>query len=264
MPSLSDVKRWLSSIAASLCLLGACIAAAPYAPVAPLVAYVFGFACVVGSALLAAATAPAFEPRELVAPVSCAVITLVAVRLGEPGQSVSALAVAAALLVLGSALGSAVGSGIEHPGHLFFVAIVSALADTFSVAHPEGPSAAIASSPVALSLFAVSWPMLGTRGIEPMLGGGDVVFAALYVAAGRKHGLPAQRTLLALVLAFVATMLAVVVTELPVPALPFLGISMLVAHPAARRPPEKDRARGLAVVCGLALLLAGVMVRRFF
>jgi hypothetical protein len=50
--------------------------------------------------------------------------------------------------------------------------------------------------------------------------------------------------------------------ELPVPVLPFLGLSMLIAHPAARLPPARDRARGLAVTCALCTLFAGLLAWR--
>jgi putative NIF3 family GTP cyclohydrolase 1 type 2 len=54
-------------------------------------------------------------------------------------------------------------------------------------------------------------------------------------------------------------MVAVVALEAAVPALPFLGLAMVIAHRQARRPPERDRIRGYAmaaaVVAGVAVLL---------
>jgi hypothetical protein len=174
----------------------------------------------------------------------------------------TAVAVTASLLVLGTLAGAFVGAAIEHPGHLVFVAIVSAAADVFSVFHPSGPSSAIAQSESALSLLALPWPMLGTTSIEPLLGVGDVVFTALYIAGARRHALPAGRTVLALTLAFGVTMVSVIILGVAVPALPFLGLAMVAAHRDARRPPERDRIRGYAIAVAVVALVAALLLLR--
>jgi hypothetical protein len=147
---------------------------------------------------------------------------------------------------------------VEHVGYLVFVAVVSSAVDFVSVLHPSGVSAAISRSPVALSLVALPWPMLGTQAIEPFLGVGDVVFAALYARACCNHGLDPRRTLLALAAAFAATLLLVLALEQVLPALPVLGAAIVAAHPEARRPPVADRRRGtigaLLIVAACALL----------
>lgn len=254
--------RFLFALSGALLGLAASAAAAPHLPLPVLWGYALSFSCVAASTIaVALCTSPPPGRRAalwLVPGFGVLAIAWASDAMGLP----AALAVAAALLALGSVVGTLVGRAIEHPGHLLFVALVSSLADTFSVAHPAGPSAAIAAAPEALALLAISWPMFGTASIEPLLGVGDVVFTALYVAASRAHALPAPHTVLALALAFVATLLTVLATALPVPALPFLGLAMLVAHPVARVPPAKDRARGFAVVAVLALLLLVLFVRR--
>jgi hypothetical protein len=126
-----------------------------------------------------------------------------------------------------------------------FVAIVSSAADVFSVFHSAGPTQAIVESEAVLGVMALPWPMLGTPYIEPFLGAGDAVFTALYVAAARRHALPLARTLGALALAYLATMGAVLWLVTTVPALPFLGLAMVLAHPRARRPAKADLARGV-------------------
>ena len=236
-------------------------------PVPPLAAFVVGFGCVVGSALGVAAATPRPTPRSMLwllpafaVPVG---LRIYEVAYGPVSASLSAVLVAGSLLAFGSLVGGMVGSRIEHPGHLLFVAVVSSLADTFSVAAPDGPSAAIASSEVALSLLAVSFPMLGTDQIAPLLGVGDLVFTSLYVSAARAHGLPMQRTWLALGAAFVVTMLVVIELELPIPALPFMGMAMLIAQPAARVPPARDRVRGFAALGAISALFIALLLRRF-
>lgn len=60
-----------------------------------------------------------------------------------------------------------------------------------------------------------------------------------------------SRTALALGLA--AAMLAVLLLELALPALPFLGLAMITAHPEARLPPPHERRQA---ALGITLVLA--------
>jgi hypothetical protein len=187
---------------------------------------------------------------------------LIALAFRPAADLTGALIVTAALLAGGTMIGSAVGRAIEHPGQLVFVAVVSAAADAGSVFHPSGPSAVMAQSQAALSLVALPWPMLGTLAIEPLLGAGDVVFTALYLSSARQHGLSWRRTMGALLLAYAATATVVVVLEAALPALPFLGLAVVLAHPEARRPRATDLRRGVllsvaAVVVVMVLLALG-------
>ncbi|HEX4353267.1 MAG TPA: hypothetical protein VHZ95_10140 [Polyangiales bacterium] len=233
---------------------------AAYSDVSPRVGYSIGFGLVVAAVLLVAAFAP--RDRRVNAVFALGGVTLLAVahRLGI-GAAAAALLLAS-LLITGSALGAWVGAGIEQPGHLVFVAVLSSLADLFSVAHPDGPSAMIAQRPETLALLALPWPMLGTREIAPFLGVGDVVFTSLYFAAARKHGLPLRRMTFAFAIAFAATALVVMLIERPVPVLPFLGVALLIAQPATRKPPMRDLRRGVLLITAFAAAIAVWVLRR--
>jgi hypothetical protein len=230
--------------------------------VSPLVAYALGFSCVVAATLAAGLFAPV--TARVVIPIVLGVVCMLglvyALASREPGWPM-ALAVSIALLAAGSALGALVGARIEHAGHLLFVALASALADVFSVTSPEGPSAAISKSDAALRIAAVSWPMIGTGSVEAFLGVGDIVFTGLYIATARRHELSMRRTVLALGAGYCATMLTVLVLQVAVPALPFLGGAMLIAHPEARRPPLADRRRGFVALSVMAALFLVLLLR---
>lgn len=258
---VSSWIRWFATIGASAALLTAMTAVAPFAPVDPLVAYALGFAFVAGSAIAVGHACPRVHRRTLwllVFPIGALAL------LGEHRTTGAALAagVAAALLCGGSLLGTIVGREVEHAGYLVFVAVVSSAMDLVSVFHPTGPSAMLATSPRAISLLAVPWPMLGTSEIEPFLGVGDVVFTALYLAACRRHGLSESRTVVALVMGFVATALTVIVLARPVPALPLLGAAVVGIHAEARHPPATDRMRGIVVAASVVLICLGLLVFR--
>jgi hypothetical protein len=215
-------------------LLGASVVA-PHVPMPPVIAFVLGFSAIVAGVLSTSVGCPRPPKVALLGVLVCAGVLAVLSEVGVALPPWLAAAVVTALLLAGATLlGASVGAGVEQAGHLWVVAVVSSLADAASVLSPSGPSAMIAESEVALSVLALPWPMLGTDAIEPMLGAGDVVFAALYFAAARKHGLPPWRTWVALASGFALALACVVGLEQAVPALPFLGLAIVVAHPQAR------------------------------
>jgi hypothetical protein len=246
--------------AAAGLVLGAWVLA-PLVPVDPLVAFVVGFGAVTGTTLAAARVAPVLTRTGLAVVVLTAVAMLVTLYVVQAPEPLGAVLVTAVLLMAGGAVGGAVGGRIEHPGHLLAVVVVSLLVDTFSVYHPAGPTAAVVSQPRALAVLALSWPMLGSTGTAPVLGVGDVIFASLYVAVSRRHGLGARRTIVALAAGLAATMLAVILSGLPIPALVGMGLAVLVAHPEARRLPAKDRRRGRVMLAILVALWLASWVR---
>jgi hypothetical protein len=230
----------------------------------PYLAYVASFLAVTGMTLSAAAVAPVTGWRSLAVILAATVAALGAVLWYAEGLplAVSAVVVTFALLLAGAALGGAVGGRIEHPGHLLAVAAVSVLVDSFSVFHPSGPAAAVVARPAVIAVVALPWPVLGSRDLAPVLGVGDVVFAALYLAASRRFGLGVGRTAIAVGLGLIATMVGVMATRLPLPALVGMGIAVVAAHPRARRLPPKDRKQALVVFGVLALLWVLLWLRR--
>lgn len=251
---------WLSAVALAEAALVGAHAVSPEVGISALPAYALGFAAVAVTALGTSLACPLW-PKPALAWVAVPACAIGLVGQFGAGELATALIVTAAILFGATLVGSVVGAAIEHAGHLLFVAIVSAAADIVSVVHPSGPSAAIAQSKAALSLLALPWPMLGTPKLEAFLGAGDVVFTALYVASSRRLGLSLVRTGLALTLGYAVTMVAVIAFEAPVPALPLLGLAMVLAHPEARRPPKRDRVRGFAIAV-LAVGFAALLLLR--
>jgi hypothetical protein len=267
MPGQAGRAAWLASLAGAALAFTAFRFAAVHGPNSPWVAHVMGFGWVVAVTLMVSRHAPVPRTRPFALAEPLVVIAIAAATLGlllkfEVRAWTGSLSVLVVLLAAGTSLGAFVGSRIEQPGHLLFVAVASSLADIFSVAAPEGPSAAIVRSEVALSVLALSWPMLGSQQISPLLGVGDVVFTALYVAAARRHDLPVSRTLGALAFAYAMTMLAVLAAAAAVPALPFLGGAMLLAHPRTWRVPERDRRRGLVALSVMTAVFIALVLRR--
>lgn len=230
----------------------------------PDLAYVVAFVAVTAMTLSSASVAPVLGWKGGVVTVVASLAGLGMVLLyGEHiRDSIEAMIVTMALLVAGSVVGGAVGGRIEHPGHLLAVVVVSLLVDTFSVFHSAGPTAAIVRRPAVIAVLALPWPVFGTTIFAPVLGVGDVIFAALYFAAARRFELGRWRTAVALAIGLLATMVGVMVTGMPLPALVGMGAAMLLAHPKARRLPRKDRKKALLVIGVLALLWVLLWLRQ--
>lgn len=219
-------------------------------------AFVLAFSWVAAEVLAIAWLARRTRAPWLGLTIAVALGALITTAVTAHGASLGGTAiVCAALLASGASAGALVGARIQHPGHLGVVAIVSSVADLVSVFHESGPTAQIAQSAPALSLLALAAPMLGTGDLPPLLGVGDVVMASLYASAAARFGLPEGRTWVALAAGLAGAMIAVLWLEIALPALPFLGLAMIVAHPRVRVPPPHERRRaalGVALVVGVA------------
>lgn len=170
-----------------------------------------------------------------------ALVTLAALGVARVRSPVMTAVVDAMLIAFAWATGAALGERVEHPSHLLPAAAVAAAADVASVVSSWGPSAAIASSERALSVLAISFPVLGTRAVAPALGVGDLIFIALALGIARRHGLPYRRmTLLALAGVVLAGALSAYF-ERAVPALPAIGALIVGFVPDARATRKKER-----------------------
>ena len=94
--------------------------------------------------------------------------------------------------------------------------------------------------------------------VPPLIGAGDLVFAALYVAAFRRHGLPARRALGALGGAFALGLGLLCLTLRPIPLLPLLGGAVVLSDRRAR---SLDRRGWRTVLLVSAALLVAIALR---
>lgn len=178
-------------------------------------------------------------------------------------SALAVILVGSALIALGHTVGHAVGSRIEHPGHLLPACVVAACVDLASVIHPQGPTHAVVSSQRALDLLTLTFPVLGTHAFSPSIGVGDIVFIALVLGTAVQHRISAIRvTLLAgagLVLAGVASALL----EAAVPALPAIGLCVVLGIKESRQLKRSDRKTSTVFMVGAVTLAVGVVISRF-
>lgn len=251
-PTAMDVLR---PVLAALTPVGLMAALAPSLPLEGRAAFLVAFAAVtltIVGGLSAAPSGP--QPRRVALVAVAAGVALVAVALRLPPVA-SGFAGSLGLLAIAWALGGAIGSRMEAPGHLAAVALVSAAVDLWSVTSPSGPTNHIVRSPALVRLLTVSVAVPPLRAPQSMVGVGDAVFVALYLAAAERFALSRGRTAAALAAGIVASGLLAMALERPVPALPLMGLMVLVTQPRARDVPAADRR---ATMLAAAMLIASV------
>lgn len=189
-----------------------------------------------------------------------ALVVIAVTRVGAEHPAAAGL-VLLCLLSAGGLAGGLVGSRIEVAGHLLVVALVSSLADLFSVFTPGAPSDVIVHSEVLLSVVAIPYCPLGSRTFLPVLGVGDVVMSALYLTTARALHLGRVRMLVALSLGYLACLAALFLSDGVLPALPFLGAAVILFVPEARRLPREEWARAAVGVLLLAMVFGALALR---
>ena len=237
---------------------------APSVALDAMAAFALSFACVTAEILVSAWYVPALSVGQaslVLAGGAGGLFALYAAAAPAAGWAAALLTVA--LLTGATCLGGLVGRRIEQPGQLAAVAIVSAIADLWSVFDPEAPSARFAeqalAEPERLALFALPFPLLGTPVIAPVIGAGDIVFTALYVAAFRRHALSDRRLVVGLALAYGLALIGLLVLLRPLPLLPLLGAAAIASDPGARS--LRRREWGTVFMVSIALLVLVALIR---
>lgn len=258
--------RFLSWIGAGLASCALVVVASHHAlsfALDPRVAFALAFLLVSGEILLVSRMAPPMHGPWLWGSLLFA-FGLLSLLTGARLTAESAGFATAALLWTATCLGAGLGSRIQKPGHIAAVAAVSALSDLWSVYDPTGPSAALARSvaehPDKVPAFALCFPLLGTPHIPAIIGAGDILFCALYLSVFERHGLPVRRALAGLALAFVASLILLLITERPLPLLPLLGGAVVLSDPRARFLEGAERRTVLVVLALVSVLLVVRMV----
>lgn len=252
---------WLTTLAfVVLVLFALCLRASEW-PVSRSLARALAELFMVMALVACAARVPAFEARDL----RVAILPLAALGAlyfwAPTDTSASTVSlVAACVLVIGGLVGGYIGGLLEAPGMIAVVAYVATVGDVFSVFHPHGVSAHVLRDQAVLRLLTLSFPVLGTQMVSPMVGVGDVAFTALYVVATRKLGLSVPRCLLALTLGLLVTVVSVECLGVALPAVPFFSAAVVLAQKQSWRLPVADAPRIKRSLIALTLVLGALLL----
>lgn len=257
-PMALRLAIWLG---AGIACMGLVMLAARFAPGVSLAArpaFTLAYLVVAGEILLAARLAPTLRGA-LAWGVWLTAFGALSLINGARLTGDSAGLATAALLWTATGIGASLGGRIDKPGHLLAVAAVSSLSDLWSVYDPAGPSAVlarkVAEQPDRVSAFALCFPLLGSAHIPAIIGAGDVLFAALYLAAFERHRLPTKRALLGLGGGFVLGLAMLLWLERPLPLLPLLGAGIVLSDARVRSLPAREGKSVLVVMAVVSLLL---------
>jgi hypothetical protein len=256
---------WSSALILSAALPLVAALFAPRMSAEPLRAAAFTFlgGALTGLAPLALAARAGLSTRAAVSVAGAALLALAAAALAGPMGLVTLVVVDAALVALAWAVGGSIGRRVGHPGHLLAACLVAAAADLASVVHPQGPTHAIVKSERALSLLAISFPVPSTHAFAPVLGVGDLLFAALALGVAAQHRLSVLRMAALIALGVLVAGLAAALFETAVPALIPMAAAIAMGLPAARRlQPQDRRTTQLAAAVAGAVVL-GVLLTRW-
>lgn len=251
MPPPSIASTVARPVLAVFAPLGFMAVVAPWVPLGPLGSTLLALAAVAVAIVGGVALAPPDAlPARVGLPVALVGLGLVALAVALPPVA-SGLVGALGLLTVASIVGGAIGSRMESSGHLAAVALVSAAVDLWSVTSPAGPTHRIVQSPALTRLLTVSVAIPPLRDPRPAIGFGDAVFVALYLAAAARFSMPRPRMSVALWAGIFGAGVLAIAFERAVPALPTIGLMVLVTQPMARNVPVADRR---------ATMLAGVLL----
>jgi len=249
----------LAALAAQLAFHAAGPSLAPPPPWGGVATYLAVVASVLGTGAVAPCLRLPLLGGALLLP--AAVLTGLGVMRVGASAPLPAGAVLLCLLGAGTLAGAGVGGRVERAGHLGVVAYVSALADLFSVFTPGAPSDEVLRSEVLLSVVALPWPRLGEGVYLPILGVGDVVMTALYLAAARHLELGRGRMLFALAAGYLGCLAVLLARGTALPVLPFLGVAVVLGVPGARALPREERRPALLGAVVLTVLFAALALR---
>jgi hypothetical protein len=249
-------------VTSTIALFAALIAlAAPYIPISFAGARAIALSWAAAALLLTAWWAPRRGERRLVWFVGLLSVYALLFAL-DIGVMTPWLLGGVTLMVLttGAIVGGYIGSLLQYPAMLMVVAYVAAFADCFSFFHPSGLTANVLRNPRALALLTVPFPVLGTSDVAALVGVGDVTFVALYVAGARATRLDPRKTVLALAAAMASVACLVELLGAPLPALPFLGAAVVLAHPESRKLPAEQTRRIAANLAIVTLVFGGLLL----
>jgi dienelactone hydrolase len=174
------------------------------------------------------------------------------------------------LLLWTGAAGWLVSLGLKRPSYVLLAALVGAVLDIYMVFFGrtgEVVAAREGAGRLWVDLGTLGWPVLGSDRFYGVVGAGDFVFLALFLAAAQRFGFGLVRNIWAQLAALstgflVAHTLVLLLPELVgLPALPFMAAFLLMANRGRFETTPTDR-RHIAAVLGVLLLACSALGAR--
>ena len=133
------------------------------------------------------------------------------------------------LTLLGFALcgGILLSGTIKNPSYLIPLAAAAGLADMWSVSF--GVTNKIIQSRTAMNFLLFSFPVAG-KGILPVIGVTDFIFAAMFLSLSSRFDMPVIRTQVLMAASFIISITVAVFGGFGVPVLPVMGLLFIIGQ----------------------------------
>ena len=133
------------------------------------------------------------------------------------------------LTLMGIALcgGILLGDIIKKPSYIIPLAAAAGLADIWSVAF--GVTNEIVKSRTAMNFLLFSFPVAG-KGILPVIGVTDFIFAAMFLSLSLRFDMPVMRTQVLVAASFIISITVAVFGGFGVPVLPVMGVLFIIGQ----------------------------------
>lgn len=155
-------------------------------------------------------------------------------------------------LITASALvGRIIAVRIDEVAFLIPLCVVAAVADLWSAFYGV-TSELLQTRSVFLDYLLINYPRLGIAGLRQFIGTADFLFAAIFMGCAITFRFNMKKTYAAFAAGFVATFALVVVTGMPLPAIPVLSVCFIAVNASLLSVKYEDLKTMFIVIAGSA------------
>lgn len=148
---------------------------------------------------------------------------------------------------------------VKKPSYLIPLAVAAGMADLWSVGF--GVTREVVQSKTAMNYLLFSFPVAG-RGILPMIGVTDFIFAVLFISLSHRFDMPVKKTMVIVGASFIVSITIAIVAGFGVPVLPVMGGLFIIGqyrHVKMVDPKEKrDAITGILIIAGALLVVTWI------
>lgn len=131
------------------------------------------------------------------------------------------------LICIALCAGCLVCSGVKKKTHIIPLAFAAGMADIWSVT--QGVTKHVVQSETSMSYLLLHFPVMG-KGIQPMIGVADFIFAVLFMSLAYRFNLSIKRSNFAIAGSFLGAVTIAVLTRQSIPVLPVMGFCFITVH----------------------------------
>ena len=151
---------------------------------------------------------------------------------------------------------------IKKPSYLIPLVAAAGLADIWSVSF--GATNKIIQSRTAMNFLLFSFPVAG-KGILPVIGVTDLIFAAMFLSLSSRFNIPVIRTQVLVAASFIISITVAVFGGFGVPVLPVMGMFFIIGqYKYIKIVDPKEKREAIHGILIIAAALAVITFMKYF